>query len=160
MEFDQLLKQFNPMIYKIMHSLHIYREVDEFYQVGMIALWDAWKWFQEDKGDFTNYAYSYIKGRMMNELNKASKQQERNVFPKEEYWKTIEDPYYEHPLEKELLLSYCTNLTDKEKKWVEYSCLHTLSIKEIAEKEKVSLSAVKLWRSGAKRKLRLLLKNT
>lgn len=156
-EFDQLLKQYHPMIRKIIYSLHIYRDVDEFYQIGLIALWDAWKWFQKEKGEFSNYAYSFIKGRMLNELNRASKRQERMVLPKEEYWELVEDSFLEQPLEEEFLLAYCPTLTEKEKKWVLFFCIESLSIKEIAEKEKVSLSAVKQWRSGALQKLRLLL---
>jgi DNA-directed RNA polymerase specialized sigma24 family protein len=34
-----------------------------------------------------------------------------------------------------------------------------LSIKEIAAKEKVSISAVKLWRKGARDKLKVVLEN-
>ncbi|WP_396954597.1 sigma factor-like helix-turn-helix DNA-binding protein [Neobacillus sp.] len=53
----------------------------------------------------------------------------------------------------ELLLSYCQGLTEKETKWVLASCLQFLSIREIAEQEQVSISAVKQWRNGARKKL-------
>lgn len=158
MRFDELSKQYEPMIHKIIHSLHIYKDVDEFYQIGLIALWDAWKGFKAEKGDFSNYAYSFIKGRMLNQLNKERIHAERTVIPKEEYWETAEAPFFDHPLEKEILLSYCISLTIREKKWVVSSFLYSLSIKEMAEKEMVSVSAVKQWRSGAIKKLRLTAK--
>jgi DNA-directed RNA polymerase len=155
--FDQLAKQYEPMIHKIIHSLHIYKNVEEYYQVGLIGLWDAKECFDAEKGKFSTYAYSYIKGRILNELTRVSKQEERVVYPKEEYWEMIEEPNPEHPFEVEFLLSYCQDLTPKETKWVLASCLTDMSIKDIADKEHVSISAVKQWRSGAKRKLRGLL---
>ncbi|MFB3163800.1 sigma factor-like helix-turn-helix DNA-binding protein [Neobacillus sp. 179-J 1A1 HS] len=50
--------------------------------------------------------------------------------------------------------SYCEGLTEKEAKWVIAMSLDQLSVKEIAEREKVLVSAVKQWRSGALKKLR------
>ncbi len=152
--FEQLAKQYEPMIHRIIRSLNIYKNIEEYYQVGLIGLWDAKECFDAEKGNFTNYAYTYIKGRILNELSKASKQEERTVYPKEEYWELIEEPHEQQPLEVEFLLACCEGLTEKETKWVLAACLTDLSIKEIAEKEQVSVSAVKQWRAGAKRKLR------
>lgn len=151
--FEQLAEQYKPMIHRIIHSLKIYHDQEEFYQTGLIALWEASKGFDGGKGKFSNYAYSYIKGRLLSELAAAAKQKERTFHPKEEYWGTIEDQDSPRHLETELLLSYCTELTEKETKWVLASCLYSLTIKEIAEKEHVSVSAVKQWRSSAKRKI-------
>jgi RNA polymerase sigma factor (sigma-70 family) len=151
--FDQLSKQYKPMIHRIIHSLGIYKNKDEFYQIGLIGLWDAAECFEAEKGDFTNYAYSYIKGRILNELSRNSKQEERNVYPKEEYWETVEDTHFDQPLEKEFLLSFCDGLTKKETQWVLDTFYHCLSVKDIAKKEGVSISAVKQWRKGAAKKL-------
>ncbi|MFF2446500.1 sigma-70 family RNA polymerase sigma factor [Neobacillus sp. NPDC058068] len=151
--FEQLAEQYKPMIHRIILSLNIFHDQEEFYQTGLIALWEASEGFDAGKGKFSNYAYSYIKGRLLSELAAAAKQKERTFHPQEEYWGTIEDQDSPRHLEAELLLSYCTELTEKETKWVLASCLHTLTIKEIAEKEHVSVSAVKQWRSSAKRKI-------
>jgi DNA-directed RNA polymerase len=151
--FDQLSKQYKPMIHRIIHSLGIYKNIDEFYQVGLIGLWDAAECFEAEKGDFTNYAYSYIKGRILNELSKNSKQEERNVYPKEEYWETVEDTHFDQPFEKEFLLSFCDGLTEKETRWVLDTFYHCLTVREIAKKEGVSISAVKQWRKGAVKKV-------
>ncbi|GGP07931.1 RNA polymerase sigma factor [Oceanobacillus neutriphilus] len=45
-------------------------------------------------------------------------------------------------------------LTEKQKIWFSYSIVEGLSNQEIAEKEQVSLEAVKSWAKSAKRKLR------
>lgn len=152
--FEQLAKQYEPMIHKIIRTLHIYKNQKEYFHTGLVALWEAAEAFDPVKGEFSNYAYSYIKGQILNEMNRSNKREERSVFPKEEYWETIEDQNPGNPLEVEFLLSYCDTLTEKETKWVIYTCVDFLSIKEIAETENVSLSAVKQWRSGAKRKLK------
>ncbi|WNF22709.1 sigma-70 family RNA polymerase sigma factor [Mesobacillus jeotgali] len=152
--FDQLAKQYEPMIHKIIRTLHIFKNQKDYFHVGLVALWEAAEAFDPVKGDFSNYAYSYIKGQILNEMNRSNKREERNVYPKEDYWETVIDQNPGSPLEVEFLLSYCETLTDKETKWVIYTCVDFLSIKEIAEREQVSLSAVKQWRSGAKRKLK------
>ncbi|CAH2716791.1 RNA polymerase sigma factor FliA [Neobacillus rhizosphaerae] len=151
--FEQLATQYEPMIHKIIHSLNIYHNQEEFYQTGLIGLWEASNRFNAEKGKFSNYAYSYIKGKILTELSTATKQKDKSIYPKEEYWDTIEDQGSHQPLEIELLLSYCQGLTEKETKWVLASCLQFLSIREIAEQEQVSISAVKQWRNGARKKL-------
>lgn len=112
--------------------------------------------FDPCKGNFTNYAYTYIKGSLQTELSKVHKYEEKSVYPSEEYWETVEDLLTNIPLEEEILLSYCRILTENQKKWVLYTALCDLSVKEIAEIENVSLSAVKSWRAGARGKLKEL----
>lgn len=152
--FDDLVKQYEPMIYKIIRSLHIYKNKEEYFQLGLVGLWEAMKRFNPKKGDFTNYAYTYIKGLFLSEMTKVTRHEERCVYPKDEFWEAMEDIHPEQPLEKKLLLSYCRELTDNQTKWVLYTCLDGLSVKEIADYENVSVSAVKAWRKGAREKLR------
>ncbi|AIE61405.1 sigma-70 family RNA polymerase sigma factor [Bacillus methanolicus] len=157
--FEQLARQYEPMIHKLIFTANIYKNKEEFFQLGLISLWEASQRFNPEKGNFTNYAYTYIKGKFMTELTKANKHEERNIYPKEEFWEFIVDPITEDPFEVNFLLSYCEPLTPNQTKWVLYTFLDGLTIKEIAEKENVSVSAVKSWRKGAKEKLRESLKS-
>ncbi|MCM3574152.1 sigma-70 family RNA polymerase sigma factor [Mesobacillus subterraneus] len=152
--FDQLAKQYEPMIHKIISSLNIYKNKEDYYHIALVGLWEAAEAFIPEKGEFTNYAYSYVKGQILNEMNRNNRFAERSIHQKEEYWETIEEMNADQPLELEFLLTYCQGLTEKETKWVVYSCIDFLTVREIAEKENVSLSAVKQWRNGAKRKLK------
>lgn len=152
--FEQLSRQYEPMIHKIILSLNIYKNKEDYFHTGLVGLWEAAEAFDPEKGDFTNYAYSYIKGQILNEMNRNNRLEERSVYPKEEYWEGVEEPNTKYPLELEFLLSYCEDLTEKETKWVIYTCIDFLSIREIAHKENVSVSAVKQWRSSAKKKLK------
>lgn len=151
--FEETVEKFEPMIYQIMHSLRIYKNQDEFYQIGLIALWEASKRFVKGKGAFSSYAYAMIKGRMLTELAKARKRDERNAYPKDEFWEIQIDQTRE-PMELATLLSYCDRLTLKQKKWVIMTFYFGMNTSEIAAEEKVSTSAVKKWRNGAMEKLR------
>jgi RNA polymerase sigma factor (sigma-70 family) len=152
--FHEIHKQFEPMIHKIIHSLHIFRDREEFYQTGLIALWEASENFNPDKGVFAAFAYSYIKGRMLTELNQKTKLHDRHTYPKEEFWELVEDEWQETPLSRETLHAYCEGLTAGQAKWVMYTFRDMLTVREIAEKEEVSVGAVKKWRHGAKERLK------
>jgi RNA polymerase sigma factor (sigma-70 family) len=152
--FDHIAVQYKPMIHKIIQTLHIYKNQDEFYQTGLIGLWEAHQSFKPSKGEFINYAYTYIKGQLQTEMLQSNRLEERFVYPEEEYWEIISGTEQASGLETEILFSYCQGLTEKETKWVMGTFLDGLSIRELAEKEKVTISAVKQWKNGALRKLK------
>ncbi|MDZ5473260.1 sigma-70 family RNA polymerase sigma factor [Bacillus sp. 31A1R] len=156
--FNQLMKKYEPMIWKIIQTLHIYKNKEEFYQIGLIALWEANKRFDAKKGNITGYAYTYIRGKIQSEMTRMNHYKEHMVFPKTEFWNLIKDGE-NIPLETESILSLCKDLTMNQKKWVLYTLHDDFTTIEIARKEKVSLSAVKDWKKGAKEKLRKILKN-
>jgi len=152
--FEKLAGEFSTLIHSIIHSLHIYKNKDEFYQIGLLALWDASKSFDQKKGvQFSTYAYHYIRGRMLTFLRSEKKREERMIFPKEEYWGYLECEM--RVLEKENLLNHFHNLTKSQEKWVVSHFYYGLNDREISEREKVSLSAVKQWKKLAMGKLLL-----
>lgn len=142
------------MIWKVIHSLSIYKNKEEFYQTGLIALWEASRQYDPTKGSFSTFAFSYIRGRILTELTKQRKYDENNTATtKAEFWESLVDDRLEIPLELENILEYCTSLTEPQKKWALYTALADLSIQQISEIENVSVSAVKAWRKGAREKL-------
>ncbi|MBT2756718.1 sigma-70 family RNA polymerase sigma factor [Mesobacillus foraminis] len=157
--FEQLKNQYTPMIYKIISTLNITINKDEFFQHGLIALWEAHQRFDAYKGAFTSYAYSFIRGRILTELDLSRQYNERWHQAKVDLGDYIADPFSTSPLEEDTLLCYCQSgcLTENQTKWVLYTFLNQLDVKEIAEIEHVSLSAVKNWRAGAKEKLRRIM---
>jgi len=152
--FEEVLEQYRPMIYHMIRRLRIYKNVDEFEQIGLIALWEAYQNMQEDKGSFTGYAYATIRGKMLTALAKARKEGETVVYPKEEFWSVETDMSLRPPLELETLLSYCDGLTENEKKWVVATFYLQLKPGEIAVIEGKSISAIKKWRKGALEKIK------
>lgn len=158
--FEQLAAQYETMIHKIMHSQNIYKNKEEFYQLGLITLWEAWKNHDPEKGTLLSYAYSMIKGKIMNELTNQNKHNQQYFYPKDEFWELIVDPSpfpaIDHIHE---LLKRCRLLSANQLKWLQYTLCDQMSVKEIAEKEQVTPSAVKNWRNGAREKLRIIMEN-
>jgi RNA polymerase sigma factor (sigma-70 family) len=150
--FNEIAQQYEPMIHKIIQTLGIYKNRKEFFQTGLIALWQAAERYDRERGAFSSFAYSYIKGHLQTEMTKRNKYDEHYVSVDDESWELIPDLTCQLPFEWEDL--NCEELTDKEKKWLIYTVIHGLSVKEIATLENVSQSAVKLWRSGARKRLR------
>ncbi|WP_276210883.1 sigma-70 family RNA polymerase sigma factor [Weizmannia sp. FSL K6-0777] len=152
--FEEVLRQYRPMIFHMIRKLRIYKNIDEFEQIGMIALWEAYQNRQDDKGSFTSYAYNTIRGKMLTELTKRRREEKMFAFPKEEFWNVKVDESLRPPLELETLLSYCDGLTEKEKKWVVATFYEQLKQGEIAFREGKSVEAVKKWRRQALEKIR------
>jgi RNA polymerase sigma factor (sigma-70 family) len=156
-KFEELYKQYDLMIHKVIHSLHIYKNKHEYYQTGLIALWEAHENFDPEKGAFPAYAYSFVRGRILSQLTSENRNEEKSIFREAEFFEIMEDEKVNDGLAQELLYSYCEGLTENQKKWVHYTCMHMLTISEIAEVENVSISAVKKWRKGAKERIRGML---
>lgn len=150
--FNEIVKRYEPMIHKIILTLGIYKNREEFFQTGLIALWQAAERYDQERGAFSSYAYSYIKGHLQTEMTKRNKHMEHYVCIDDEKWELIPDSNCQLPFEWEDL--NCEELTNKEKKWLMYTVIYGLSVKEISTLENVSQSTVKLWRSGARKRLR------
>ncbi|MCM3091836.1 MULTISPECIES: sigma-70 family RNA polymerase sigma factor [unclassified Cytobacillus] len=152
--FEQVAVQFEPMIHQIIRSLNIYQNQEDYFQIGLIRLWEAWKLFDPSRGNFLTFAYSIVKQGLIDELRKTWMQKNSAVTLSEEFWSSVESVYTFQPLEKEKLLSYCSSLTQNQTIWVLSTFLLDLSTKEIAAQQGVTVSAVKAWKKGALIKLR------
>ncbi len=140
MEFDLLVEQYSRMIHGIMKSLAIYKDYDDYYQIGLIALWDAANLYDEKKGKFSTYAFSFIRGRMLMFLRQQKKhEKEQSVFNENLLQKLV---YEELFLEKEDFLACFAYLTEKEERWVLLRFYHGLSNSDIAKMEKMNLKTV------------------
>jgi len=78
-----VLLQYEPMISHSLKKLNIYRDHEQYRQAGRVALWQAWTRFDNEKGDFTPFAYRSIRGAMLDELKRESRFEE-NVMPTED----------------------------------------------------------------------------
>ena len=41
MNFEEVYKQYEPMIYAMLRKLNIFKDQDEYIQIGRIAIWEA-----------------------------------------------------------------------------------------------------------------------
>lgn len=133
--FEQCLQQFEPMISATMRKLNVYRDFEQFRQVGRIALWQAWERFDQEKGAFAPYASRSIWGAMLDYMKSENRfsdymiQTENEqlldyidlhgeVFSEnsDERWDDIEDVFPQLSKQDRLLVKwlYFDKLTQKE----------------------------------------------
>ncbi|WP_342044859.1 sigma-70 family RNA polymerase sigma factor [Bacillus sp. OTU530] len=87
--FEEAAQLYERMIRKQLKRLCIYRNHDEFYQCGLIALWKAYEQFDERKGAFSTYAFYTVRGYLLGKLNGERRIEERQVMLGPELAETI-----------------------------------------------------------------------
>lgn len=150
--FETLVKNYEPLIKKLIMQLNVYANHDEFYQIGLIALWEASLKFDQTKGYFPPFAQKYMKGRMLQLLDKQKKHQTHHVYVENDQQLDLAascDDYF-HFAELDSLLAI---LSPREQIWLR-AYLEGRKPKEIATVEDVSVETVKSWRKTALRKLK------
>ena len=153
--FEDLHRQFEPMIYHAMKKLAIYQNKQEFYQVGCIALWEASQRFDHEKGEFKSYAYSFIIGRMKSALTKDRIKQERETQSEDiSVYAETKDDDFSDILWEALYENLSSLLNENQCKWLKAYCLNGSTPSEIAENEGVTVATVKGWRRNAIARLR------
>ena len=151
--FDETAGQYSKMIYSIIHSLRIYKNIDHYYCIGLEALWEAEKKYMPETSSFTTFAYSVIKGRIRNQLRQDARWDIRNhITDAIEHSNT--QTYSEEYFPYEFITICAPHLTEKQLCWLVGTYVHQFSISDIAQQENVAPSAVKSWRRSALEKLR------
>ncbi|WP_088104221.1 sigma-70 family RNA polymerase sigma factor [Halalkalibacter urbisdiaboli] len=153
-DFEKVLETFEPLIKGQLKKLHLYQDHEEFYQVGVIALWEAYRHFDDEKGCFEAYAYQTVRGRLLTKLRRERLYSERTIFLDEQSNGQIPD--VDDPCETSIMLlsPYLTQLTPREQLWVYEAVILDKKREDIAKEQGVSVSTVASWRKQALRKLR------
>ncbi|WP_235588607.1 sigma-70 family RNA polymerase sigma factor [Sporosarcina koreensis] len=156
LNFEDVLAQYEPMISANIRQLNIYREHEQYRQAGRVALWLAWTRFDDEKGDFTPFAYRSIRGAMLDELKRESRFEE-NVMP------TTDDVlvYFIGGAAGddgfECLHDAIEQLDSSEKVFIQWVYLEGCSMAECAERFGISVAGVKKRRERMMKKLRGLM---
>ncbi|MGG2017485.1 sigma-70 family RNA polymerase sigma factor [Bacillus sp. S10(2024)] len=77
--FTETVALYEKMIKNQMKKLLIYRDYEEYYQCGLIALWRAYEKYDEEKGSFPTYALVTVRGYLLERLKKECRVQEQEV---------------------------------------------------------------------------------
>lgn len=154
-DFSEVLKQYESMIYHHIHRLNIHDRDGEFYQTGLIALWESYQKYY-GRESFAKITYITIRSRMIDLIRKRNRIAEWETsaeFFQEDHQSdgTIEiyDPDFWHVVRGAL--------TEKQWIFVKKRIIQGKSLKEIAYEEKTTIDAVKGWGKEVKRKLRPVL---
>ncbi|WP_428909793.1 sigma-70 family RNA polymerase sigma factor [Niallia sp. Krafla_26] len=143
MEFDLLAKSYSKLIYSVIYSLGIDHNIDEYYQVGLIGLWEGSERFNKEKGSFPPFIRTYIRWKLINALKLENSRQIKSISIED--WLHTNPIYTDRPLEKELLLSHFSHLTDLQRRWVILHFYYGLTQEDIADMEQIPSRRVRSW---------------
>ncbi|WP_461201515.1 sigma-70 family RNA polymerase sigma factor [Anoxybacillus sp. TBDG-1] len=148
MSFEKIVDEYRPLIFYMIRKLHIRRHVDEYVQIGLIALWEAYERYDEAKGSFYSFAFKMIRWRIVSQLRKETK----NIYVPlpDEYVLKEDVDFFADIVWKDVL--QC--LTPREQIWFIRHVMEGKTFKQIAAEEGVTVNAVKQWRMSAVKKLK------
>lgn len=149
MSFETVVEQYRPLISYIIRKLHIRRHVvDEYMQIGLIALWKAYERYDETKGSFHSFAFKMIRWRIISQLRKETKNVAVPLLDEQMLKEDVDfftDIIWEDAMR---------DMTPRERIWLVRHVIEGKTLKQIADEEGVTVHAVKQWRISAVKKLK------
>lgn len=139
-----------------MYKLKIYKEKEEFYQTGCIAMWEACQTFDDTRGNFEMYVYSLVKYTMIREMNIANRFSEANTCVQDEVLipligMTQTDELFEG--------EYFEQLSGQEQQMIKYIYADKMPNEEIAQQMNCSMEALKKRRQRTLKKIQFAITN-
>lgn len=148
------------LIYGAMKRLKIRGNRDEFYQVGLIALWEASKRYDDTVGTFDVYAYSYILNRMKSAMTRENSYQNRYCPVDHEMLEDSRQTVIQPEVMMSLMMPcYLKCLTAKQNEVIVERYVLNHDVKTTANRLGISVDAVKNRTRDALKKMRLSLEN-
>lgn len=161
--FTEVYEQYQPLIYGTLKKYSIYKNQEDALQEARLALWEAYANYDPRRGDFSAFAAKYVRGRVMSYLTKQNKHKHTYSFSQlgaedqegEIDWKDplAAEAYLSCELPDILKHAYAP-LSAREKIILIEHILHERPLREIAQRESVSLETAKTWKKRALKKLR------
>ena len=167
--FEEIYKQNKRRIHYHIHKLNIRDPHQDFFQEGLVALWNAYETHEQDKGPMATYFNYTIRNRLIDKVRQESRQvnnKEKFIHQRKqelENGNRFKSSETEYPMvdtegitieDEQLWNSLKENLTNNQWKWVHYFIIKEMPIKEIAHLENKSEEAVKSWGKQVRKKLR------
>ncbi|MCM3760987.1 sigma-70 family RNA polymerase sigma factor [Alkalihalobacillus oceani] len=154
--FEQVLTDYEPLIKSLIQKLNLYRDYEDYYQVGMIALWTAYCHFDPEKGAFPGYAQKVVRGHLLMFMQKEQQFSERHQLHDDHSDYRLIDQGSQQAFEavSPPLEDYLPLLSERERLWVVETFLQQKKLGQIATEQGVSPNTVASWRKQALKKLR------
>ncbi|GGH88430.1 DNA-directed RNA polymerase [Pullulanibacillus pueri] len=153
--FEDIAQQFEPLIRKYLLELHLLADYQEMHQVGLIALWEAWRKYQPEKGPFPAFAQAVVRGRLLTEIKKQKQFSDHHTFQE-----NLPEPPIapkDGVLNIEALLKLSV-LSERERLWLHEAIFLEKKTKIIADEQAVSVNTIRSWKKAVLKKLRKLIK--
>lgn len=149
--FEVVLEQFEPMISAAIRKCRIYKNHEHYRQTARIALWQAWEKYDHEQGDFAPYAFTCIRGSLLDELKKQNRYETR-YYPEQDDVIEFFTPSSTKADLSCVLEELLNNITKEEQNLLIDFYIQGYSYEELAIKYNASVSALK------KRRIRILQK--
>lgn len=157
-DFDYWVQEFTPLIHSIINQYNIFKDREEYFQLGLCGLFEAYQNYNPEKGTFTTFAYYRIRGKILNHLKRKISTGEKEVHVEFDFLSYMLRTSDTNPLEKNLLLRQgIEHLKPELRKIIIYHYFEGYSFKEIAEKLQISYPTVKRRHKEALQKLKAFL---
>lgn len=167
-DFELFFRQHENRIHFQIHRLGISPGwYDDFYSEGIVALWDAFREFDEARGNLGTFINYKVRFRLIDLLRRKLRRQEVIEEAIEQTRVSLESGNRHRASGRALVdasgivleddtfwREVRRRLTERQWLWVKYFIIADLSVKEIMELEGVSADAVKGWGREVRRKLR------
>ncbi|MFC4402937.1 sigma-70 family RNA polymerase sigma factor [Gracilibacillus xinjiangensis] len=157
MQFEDVLQENERIIHHLIHKYRIRDREGDFYQEGLIALWEAVQTYDESRSKLSTHIYNCISSRFLNKIKKENREKEQlktwliNIKAED---LLIED---RDELDKQLLRDIRKVLSDRQWCWFYHFVLHDQPARDIARHYCVTDHAVKSWARSARSKIQQLL---
>lgn len=153
--FENIYEQNKRRIHFHIHQLNIQDPHQDFFQIGLTSLWEAYQTYQPDKGPMSTYFNCIIRNRLIDKLRKQSRY--HSTIKKYLSLLNTDQPFIDlstntqiNPtLHKELK----THLSKKQWDWLYYCVIEGMTHKELANLKNTTTDAVKSWSRQARKKL-------
>lgn len=141
--FEETLTHYERLIKSLMKKLHLYQNHEEYYQLGLIALWKAYENYDASIGNaFSSYAYQTIYYDLLNHLKKESHHQAHTTYLDTTITEIIPDKE-NNTLDNFHFSQYIKKLSPTEQLILTEKFQHDLTFKQIAQKHNMHLEKVK-----------------
>lgn len=156
-DFEQVLKQYEPMISSILKKANIYKNREHFRQSARIALWQAWQKYDPTRGHFAPYAYRTMLTTIYKEMHTDNRYTERQIAYESDKL-TIVAEYMEvkhRPCDLSETFEHLKQMVTED----EYALLvdlyyHQYKYEELTDKYDASIAALKKRRDRLLKKIR------
>lgn len=146
-----VIEQYTPMISALIRKLHIYRDFEVYRQAGKVALWQAYRRFDETKGNFTPFAYRSIHGALLDELKQEARFASQVTVVENESFEGLADSRFTDELPEWLDQ---VPLTEEERQLLLALFVEGRNLSELAAHHQLSLAGMKKRRERLLKKVR------
>ncbi len=167
--FEEIFEQNKRRIYYQIKKMNIRDPHNDYFQEGLVALWNAYETYQPDKGPMATYFNYTIQNRLIDRLRKENRYEEnKKKAIHEELTIRFDGKHLSKQTKATIPLIQMDNfpidnpdfwkqlkshLTDNQWKYVYYHIIEDIPYNEIAITENTTVDAVKSWGQQVKKKM-------